>query len=98
MIKKNTHVQIYQIVLSASQRAENLPPDTMKVPFEVRVKGNLIEDANIGDICTIKTRTNRLEKGVLIAVEPYYKHGFGHYVDELKRVEEIIISETEDLS
>jgi 2-amino-4-ketopentanoate thiolase alpha subunit len=98
MIKKNTYVQIYQIALSTSQRSENLPPDTMKVPFEVRIKGLLVEDTHIGDMCIIKTRTNRLEKGVLIAVEPYFKHSFGYYVEELKRVEEIILKETEDLS
>jgi hypothetical protein len=98
MIKKNTYVQIYQIALSPSQRAENLPTDTLKVPFEVRIKGNLLEDANVGDMCTILTRTNRLEKGVLIAVEPYFTHHFGHFVEELKRVKEIILSETEDLT
>ncbi len=98
MIKKNTHVEIYQMILSPAQRADNLPSDTKEVPFEVRLKGTLLEDVNVGDLCLVKTRTGRIEKGVLIAVEPHYSHSFGHFVDELKRVEDIILSETEDLS
>jgi hypothetical protein len=98
MIKKNTHVQIYQVVLSSRERADHLPVDTKEVPFEVRMKGKLLHDANVGETVRIQTATNRVESGILLAVEPYYAHSFGHHVQILSDIRDIILKETEDLS
>ncbi len=97
MIKKHTFVQIYRVILPQSERSDNLPKDTKEVPFEIRMKGILLEDANIGDYCTIETGTKRIEKGILIKEHPYYEHSFGHYVDALTVVRKTILQETEDI-
>lgn len=98
MIKKNSFVQIYQVVLSSLERAGHLPADTKEVPFEVRMKGRLLQDAELGQRVSIETPTKRIESGILIAVEPHYDHHFGHYVEILRNVRDIILKETEDLS
>lgn len=97
MIKKNSLVQIYQVVLQSNKRADNLPSDTLEVPFEVRIKGSLLEDANLGDFCKIITQTGRIESGILIAENPYYQHNFGHHVEILREIKAIILKEMEDL-
>lgn len=97
MVKKHTLVQIYKNILSRENRASNLPADTKDVPFEMRVKGRLIHDAEIGDAAEIVTASGRKEKGILIASEPYFSHSFGHHVKVLDDVIEIILKETEDL-
>ena len=83
MVKKGEWVQIHKIVLTPEQRAPQVPEDTKKVPLELWVKGYLQQDANIGDEVTIKTRTNRIETGKLLEVNPYYKHNYGKFVPEL---------------
>ncbi len=98
MIKKNTYVQIYQVVLSSRERADHLPLDTKEVPFEVRMKGKLLHDAHIGETVKIQTATSRVESGILLAVEPYYAHSFGHHVQILSDMRDIILKETEDLT
>ncbi len=97
MIEKNTFVQIYKSVLSRSERATNLPVDTKQVPLEMRIKGKLLNPAQIGDTVEIMTATKRIESGILIAVEPSYTHHFGHFVQEIEDMKDIILSETEDL-
>jgi hypothetical protein len=98
MIKKNSFVQIYQVVLQNLERASHLPADTKEVPFEVRMKGRLLVDAELGQRVTIETPTKRIESGILIALEPAYDHSFGHHVETLRQVRNIILKETEDLS
>ena len=98
MIKKNSFVQIYQVVLSSLERASHLPVDTKEVPFEVRMKGRLLQDAELGQRVSIETPSKRIESGILIAVEPHYDHSFGHHVEILRQVRNIILNETEDLS
>jgi 2-amino-4-ketopentanoate thiolase alpha subunit len=93
MIKKNTFVQIYKEVLSIKDRATHIPDDTKLVPFEMRVKGILLKDADLMDIVEIKTATNRIETGILINSEPFYSHSYGHHVKELVDIRHIILSE-----
>ncbi|MBN2299880.1 MAG: 2-amino-4-ketopentanoate thiolase [Acholeplasmataceae bacterium] len=97
MIKKHTFVQIYKNILSRENRASNLPVDTKDVPFEMRVKGKLLHDAEIGDHVEIMTASKRIETGILIFEEPYFSHSFGHFVQTLEDIKEIILKETEDL-
>ena len=50
-------------------------------------KGFLQEDAEIGDVVTVKTASNRLEKGTLLEVDPYYTHSYGKFVPEIIQID-----------
>ncbi|PKK97562.1 MAG: 2-amino-4-ketopentanoate thiolase [Tenericutes bacterium HGW-Tenericutes-3] len=97
MIKKNQTVQIYKILLPSNERAENLPLDTKEVPFEMRVKGKLIKAANIGDKVDVITASGRKETGILIEDKPFYTHSFGHYVEAIEEIKDVILNESEGL-
>ncbi len=98
MIQPLTYVEIYRVILPAHERSQNLPKDTMRVPFEMRIRGRLLKEAKIGDVVEIETATKRIETGILMSQEPYYAHSFGHYVPILSDIRKIILDETEDLS
>ena len=84
---KNDWVQIHQVVLSADQRAPQIPKDTKKVPLEMKTVGFLLEDkAMIGDTVTVQTVIGRTLKGTLLAVNPRYQHDFGRAIPELLSV------------
>lgn len=83
MIPKGTWVQIHQIVLKPEERAPQVPDDTKKVPLELRVKGFLEQDAQIGEEVTIKTLTGRRLVGELVEANPAYGHDFGKPVPTL---------------
>lgn len=97
MIQPMTFVEIYRVILPAHERSQNLPVDTSRVPFEMRIRGQLLSAGNIGDVVEIKTATHRIEKGILVSVEPYFAHSFGHFVPILMQIRNIILDETEDL-
>lgn len=93
MSKKNDWVQIHIDVLKPEERATNIPEDTRHVPLEMWVKGHLQNDeAEIGDLVTIKTKTGRMVEGTMWAVNPSFKHNFGEYVPELDQIEETVKS------
>lgn len=75
--KKGDWVQIMEVVLEPGERAPKIPKDTSQVPYVMKVKGFLTQDANIGDIVTIKTVIDRTVSGKLVAVNPRYDHSFG---------------------
>jgi len=82
--KKGDWVRIHNIVLEAGKRAPSVPEDTQKVPLEMWVKGFLLnESANIGDRVQIETYIGRKVDGILVEVNPHYKHDFGKCVTEL---------------
>jgi len=82
--KKGDWVRIYNVVLTPSQRAPQVPDDTKKVPLEMWDKGFLINDeAKIGDEVEIETYIGRKVSGKLIEVLPFYNHDFGKCVPEL---------------
>ena len=97
MIEKNAFVQIYKTILRPNERAKNIPNDTRSIPMEMRVKGFLLTRAKVGDIVQIQTATGRIEEGILLVVEPYFTHNFGHHVKAIDRIRQIIKHETEDL-
>ena len=75
---KGDLVQIHKIILTPDQRPESLPPETRAVPFEVWVKGFLVDEAaSLGQKVTIETLAGRQLEGTLSAVKPVYDHGFG---------------------
>ena len=94
MAKKGDWVRVHKVILRADERTARLPEDTQKCDLEMWTKGFLQEDAEIGDEVTIKTAVNRVEKGTLIEVAPYYAHSYGKFVPEIieidKRLREIM--------
>ena len=83
MAKKGDWVRIHRVILPAAERTANLPEDTRKVPFEMWVKGHLLEDGEIGDEVRIKTVSGREEHGTLIEVNPQFDVNFGSFVPEV---------------
>jgi hypothetical protein len=86
MVKKNSWVRIHSIILEPGERAPQVPEDTKRVPLEMWVKGFLRQDAELGDVTEVTTRTGRLETGVLLEENPTYRHSFGDFVPELLSV------------
>ena len=87
MVKKGEWVRIHSVVLKADERTAKLPDDTQKCDLQMWTKGFLQEDAEIGDVVTVKTASNRLEKGTLIEVNPYYTHSYGKFVPEIVQID-----------
>lgn len=87
MAKKGDWVRIHSVVLKAEERTAKLPDDTQACPLEMWTKGFLQEDAEIGDEVTVVTAANRLEKGTLIEVNPYWTHSYGEFVPELVMID-----------
>ena len=83
MAKQGDWVRIHRVILSAEERTANLPEDTKKVPFEMWVKGHLLQDGEIGDEVRIKTVSGREEHGTLIEVNPQFDVNFGNFVPEV---------------
>ena len=83
MAKHGDWVRIHRVILPAAERTANLPEDTRKVPFEMWVKGHLLEDGEIGDEVRIKTVSGREEHGTLIEVNPQFDVNFGSFVPEV---------------
>lgn len=88
IIKKGSWVRVHDIVLTAEQRATNLPEDTKKVPLEMWTKGVLQEDAKLGEKVKITTITGREIKAKLLEVDPYFDHDYGEYVPQLRGIGE----------
>ena len=85
-VSAGSWVEIHKIILSADERAPQVPEDTQKVPLELRVKGFLVEDAKKGEEVEIETFTGRKHKGILKDAEPSYDHKFGKPIEELLKV------------
>lgn len=79
-------VRIHRVELAASERAENVPPDTASVPFETWINGHLVEEARLGEHVAIRTATGRVVEGELVEVDPGYDHSFGAPPPVLERV------------
>jgi len=83
-IGKETWVEIHDIVLKPEERTRNLPEETKKVPLEMRLKGFLLEEAELGDRVKIRTVTGRIVEGTLLKENPVYEHGYGEtFIPEL---------------
>lgn len=83
-IGKETWVEIHDIVLKPEERTGNLPEETKKVPLEMRLKGFLLEEGELGDRVKIRTVTGRIVEGTLLKENPVYEHGYGEtFIPEL---------------
>ena len=76
-------VDIGRIVLRAGERAPRIPDDTAGVPLEMKVKGILLTDGQVGEEVEIETPIGRRLQGTLLETEPACTHGFGPPVPEL---------------
>jgi len=75
---KGSLVLIHQIILSSEERTENIPECTKAVPYEVWIKGFLLnESASLGEIVQIETFIGRKLEGIFVECNPSYTHGFG---------------------
>ena len=86
MVKKGDWVQISNTLLTAEQRAPQVPEDTKKVPLKLWVKGYITQNAEIDDTVEIETVTGRKVKGILTEVNSGYTHSFGKCIPELLKV------------
>lgn len=82
-IKKDTWVEIWQVILEKGDRAPQVPEDTKQVPLEMKVKGFLLQDTMLGEQAEIVTPIGRKIIGKLIEVNPEYTHNFGFPIPEL---------------
>ena len=83
MIAKGTWVEIERVLLRPEERAPNLPEETRKCSYVLRISGFLQEDAEVGAEVTVKSLIGHEHSGVLKVVNPSYGHSFGTTVPEL---------------
>ncbi len=86
MIKavKGNWVEIETQVLSAEERAPQVPEDTKDTPLLMWARGYLVnETAALGSPVTIETVNERKIEGKLVEVNPRYDHDYGQTITEL---------------
>lgn len=83
MVKSGTWVEIERVLLKPEERAPNLPEETRKCPYVLRISGFLTKDAEVGAEVAVKSLIGHEHRGVLQVVNPSYGHSFGTTVPEL---------------
>lgn len=83
MVKAGTWVEIERVLLKPEERAPNLPEETRRCSYVLRISGFLQGEAEIGAEVTVKSLIGHEHKGVLKVVNPSYGHSFGTTVPEL---------------
>jgi 2-amino-4-ketopentanoate thiolase alpha subunit len=83
MVKAGTWVEIERVLLRPEERAPNLPEETRKCPYVLRISGFLQEDAELGASVKVRSLIDHEHEGVLRVVNPSYGHSFGTTVPEL---------------
>ena len=82
-VPAGTWVEVERTILPPEQRAANLPEDTRKTPYVLRVSGFLEADGAVGSDVRIRSLIGRVLAGRLVRVNPSYHHDFGDTVPEL---------------
>lgn len=85
--KKGEWVQVENIVISAGNRAPQVPEDTQKCDLRLWVKGIAQHDGVIGENMEVITVTGRKTTGNLVEINPRYIHDYGFFQPELLKVE-----------
>lgn len=85
-LAKGTWVEIHLVVLPAGERAPQVPPDTARVPLEMRAKGFLADAAEVGAEAEVVTTAGRRLRGTVAVANPAYDHGFGRPLPELMAI------------
>lgn len=88
MINRGTWVVLRRVVLTAQERAPGIPQDTAATPLMQWVKGALLSDAEIGGVAAVRTRTGRVEQGILEQSQPRYELGYGDFIPSLLHIGE----------
>lgn len=86
-VKKGDWVQIENIVLTAGNRAPQVPEDTQECDLKLWVKGIAETEGTLGEEISITTATGRKTSGVLVEINPSYTHDFGEFQPELLQIE-----------
>jgi hypothetical protein len=86
MIQAGSWVEIEAVLLKPEERAPNLPPDTAKVPYILKVSGFLVGDSDLGQEAAVRTLIGHEYRGVVKIVNPSYAHSFGATVPELLHI------------
>lgn len=86
MPKNGDWVRIHSIILKPNERAPQVPEDTALVPLEMRVKGELLQDAQIGDTVRVRTAAGREITGKLQEGGLDYTHSFGDFIPQLHQI------------
>lgn len=85
--KKGDYVVVQRVVLTAQQRAPQVPEDTAQQPLIALFKGFLEDESAVpGDEVNVVTMSGRKDRAVLTARDPSAQHTYGRYVDELMQV------------
>ena len=85
--KKGDYVVVQRVVLSADERAPQVPEDTAQVPLIALFKGYLEDECAVpGDEVNIITMSGRRAQAVLTARDPSAQHSYGRFVPELMQV------------
>ena len=87
MVKKGEWVRIKKILLAVGQRAPQDPDEIKATPLVMWTKGFLQNDAEIGEEVEVLTASDRIEKGTLVEMNPYYTHSYGKCVPELVQID-----------
>jgi hypothetical protein len=87
-INKGTWVEVHRVLLHPEERMNRLPEDSKSVPYEMRARGFLLEEALLNEEVNIKTLSGRVISGRLIQIEPCYEHSYGPPVYELMNIGE----------
>ena len=74
------------MVLRAGERAPTVPEDTGQTEFVARIRGFLVDAAELGGPATVLTLLDRAVSGELIAVNPRNPADFGDPVPDLLRL------------
>ncbi len=85
-IKAGTWVELSRVVLESAQRPAHVPDDTRATDFILRVRGFLLDDAEVGGPARVRTLADRVIEGILADASPRFVHDFGSAVPELLQV------------
>lgn len=88
LVPAGAWVEVEQVILTAGNRAPNVPEDTAAVDFVARIRGFLTANAHLASNATVRTLAGRSVTGRLIAVNPRNPADFGNPVPELLRLGE----------
>jgi hypothetical protein len=98
LIPAGAWVELEQVVLTAGNRAPNVPKDTAAVDFVARIRGFVTADAQLGSIATVRTLAGRSVTGRLVAVNPRNPADFGNPVPDLLRLGEAAREQLDGIS
>lgn len=98
-VKKGDWVEIESVVLTPSERSENLPDCTRETSLIMWIRGFLQnESAELNDEIEIMTLADRKVKGTLVEKEPRHTYDYGDTIIELIHIgEELKIELLESL-